>query len=93
MDTHLTPLNEDVVREREDAMRAARERAETLFAQRRSDAGTSTLAPCTATGPGDRADADGRHQVGIPLDLVVVTLFAVLAAGFVSLVVTTLHIG
>lgn len=93
MDTHLTLLNEDVVREREHAMRHANERA----------AGRADTAPiadyAVMTGghvtPGvdagaQRVEPAGRRAHG--LDLVVVTLFAVLAAGFVSLVATTIRL-
>ncbi len=80
MDTHLTPINEDIVREREEALRAARERAANTYRDRSRDVG------------GDGAARAGRPTRG-GLDMLVVTLFAVLAAGFVSLVVTTLQVG
>ncbi len=93
MDTHLTLLNEDVVTERELAMRHAGERA----AGRGGAAPISDYAAMTGghVTPGHggahaRVEPAGRRARG--LDLVVVSLFAVLAAGFVSLVATTIRL-
>lgn len=79
METHLSPRNERVVREREDALRASNERAANSF-RNRSDR--------VAPERGGRVPA-GR-QAGGGLDLLVVALFVILAIGLVSLVVTTL---
>ena len=104
MDTHLTPTPAEVVRYREDALRAPGARAHATFRARISDADTIDSARATLTGAArvsqeeaqpvavDTADRAGRRRGG-GLDLLVVTLFAVLAAGFVSLVVTTLQVG
>ena len=73
MDTHLEPLNEAIVREREDAMRR-------MDARRRGPA-TTPDAPVST-----------RHRWIPSVELVVVTMFALLAAGFVSLVVTGLRV-
>lgn len=80
MDTHLTPINEAVVREREESFRVARERAANTFRERDRR-------------PEAEHVARPRRERGSGLDLFVVTLFAILAAGFVSLVVTTLQVG
>jgi hypothetical protein len=88
MDTHLTPTNEAVVREREDAMRVAHERATATF-RARTDAADTTDSATQHTTPGTRA----RGRGGGGADVLVVTLFAVLASGLVSLVVTSLRVG
>ncbi|MCW2922359.1 MAG: hypothetical protein JWL76_2233 [Thermoleophilia bacterium] len=99
MNTHLTPTNETVVREREDAMRLAHERAATTFRARIGAA--DTLDADDTIDAGDAADAGTLTTQDAPAsvrsgraggDVVVITLFAVLASGLVSLVVTRLRI-
>lgn len=87
MDTHLTPTNETVVREREQAMRTARQRAATASRARR-EAGQAH----TTDGASRPNEPDAGRSPGGAGDVLVVTLFAVLASGLVSLVVTTLRV-
>jgi hypothetical protein len=87
MDTHLTLINEDVVREREDALHRAHDRAEA--ANRARVEHIPAAHGTTETDEVGRGAGRRRHGGA---DLFVVTLFAVLAAGFVSLVATSLRL-
>lgn len=113
MDTHLTLINEDVVREREAALRASRERADAaslarIPVQHRAfdegggggpepgagmrDADAASRARTAQAHAADVAAAEEEHHPHRGADLLVFTLFAVLGAGFVALVVATLQI-